>query len=103
MPSRGRSAARWLTRSVRVPGPYGLHALAASRIAQVAARFGAQVRLSVPDVGGEPQAADGHSVMDILALAAGPGTELTLAARGPDAHAVLVALEALFRAGFGES
>jgi phosphotransferase system HPr (HPr) family protein len=87
---------------VRVSGPHGLHALAASRIAQAVARFGADVRLSLPAAGRETADADGRSVMDILALAVGPGSQVTLAARGSDAEAVLDALEALFRDRFGE-
>jgi len=40
--------------------------------------------------------------MGLLMLAAGPGSDLTLTASGPDARAALDALVALVLDGFGE-
>ena len=49
------------------------------------------------------EAVDADSIMELLMLAAGPGTELTLETRGPDAEAAADALEALVAAGFYET
>ncbi len=45
---------------------------------------------------------DGKSIIGVLMLGAGPGTTLSLTARGQDARQALDALEALFRSRFGE-
>ena len=45
---------------------------------------------------------DGKSVLSMLTLAAGQGTQLSLQASGPDAEDALTALDELVRQGFGE-
>ena len=44
----------------------------------------------------------GGSIMSLLMLAAGPGTELVLETEGPEREAALAALVALVEDGFGE-
>jgi phosphocarrier protein HPr len=86
-----------MTRDVVVPNALGLHARAAARFVQTAARFAAQVRVTR---GG--RTVDGKSLMGVLLLAASQGSTLQIDAEGPDAVAALDALAALVASGFGE-
>jgi phosphocarrier protein len=86
-----------MTRDVVVPNALGLHARAAARFVQMAARFGAQIRVSRGD-----RTVDGKSLMGVLLLAASQGSTLRIEADGPDAEAALDALAALVAGGFGE-
>ena len=86
-----------MTRDVVVPNALGLHARAAARFVQMAARFAAQIRVSR---GGHT--VDGKSLMGVLLLAASQGSTLRLEADGVDADAALEALAALVAGGFGE-
>lgn len=87
-----------MTRHVVVPNTLGLHARAAARFVQTAARFAAQIRVSR---GG--RTVDGKSLMGVLLLAASQGSMLEIEADGPDADAALDALAALVATGFGEA
>ena len=48
------------------------------------------------------QAVDGKSIIQLMTLAAGCGTELELVSEGEDAEELLNSLEALISAGFDE-
>jgi len=50
----------------------------------------------------EGQTVGGTSIMGLMMLAAGPGSEVEIRASGPDAEAALAGLEGLVREGFGE-
>jgi len=86
------------SRSVRVVNALGLHARAAARFVQLAARFTAQVR-----VGRDGKVMDGKSIMGILLLAAARGTTITISADGADEQAAVNALADLVATGFGEA
>ena len=86
-----------MTREVIVTNPLGLHARAAARFVQTAARFAAQIRVSRGD-----RTVDGKSLMGVLLLAASQGSTLRIDAEGPDADAALDALATLVASGFGE-
>ena len=45
---------------------------------------------------------NGKSIMGLMMLAAGPGSKVTLLAKGADAHAALTELEALVKRKFDE-
>lgn len=75
----------------------GLHARAASRLVQTAARFDARVQL-VRD----GQRVNAKSIMGVLMLAAPCGTELVIEADGDDAEAAADALAELVANRFGE-
>jgi phosphocarrier protein len=72
------------SRTVRVAAADGLHARPCARIAATAQASASTVRL---EAGGAT--ADARSVLDLLMLAAGGGSELTVRAQGPDAEAVV--------------
>ena len=80
---------------VRVLNDQGLHARPAARLAQEAQKFDCDIRLVLgsDDV-------DAKSILDILTLAAGQGSELELRANGPRAEEALSHLGALIRNRF---
>ena len=76
----------------------GLHARASAKFVKCAEGFDAIVTR-------DPRRAHtvgGTSIMSLMALAAGPGTELLLEAEGPEAPEAIEALVALVESGFGE-
>lgn len=75
----------------------GLHARASAKFVKCAETFDAQVTVTR-----DGQSVGGTSIMGLMMLAAGPGSELHLAAEGPEAPEALEALVALVDAGFGE-
>ena len=81
---------------VRVANEQGLHARPAAKLAQEAQKFACDIQ--VRQDGGE--AVDAKSILDILTLAAGHGSELELRAAGPDARDALARLGALIRNRF---
>ena len=85
------------SRAVMVVNALGLHARAAARFVQLAARFTSQVR-----VARDTKVMDGKSIMGILLLAAARGTTITISADGADEQAAVDALVELVATGFGE-
>jgi phosphocarrier protein HPr len=75
----------------------GLHARAAAKFVKLAAQFAAEVTVVKDGV-----AVSGRSIMGLMMLAAGPGSELALSAAGADAEAALDAIGALIAARFDE-
>ena len=79
---------------VRAPGPLGLHARPAAKISQTAQAFASAIVMS-----SEAGSVDAKSILDILSLSAGPGTNITISATGPDAAAAVRALTEIISAG----
>ncbi|MBP5183173.1 MAG: HPr family phosphocarrier protein [Lentisphaeria bacterium] len=77
----------------------GLHARPACILVQEASRFSSEIRLAG---GAAKEAVDGKSLMSILTLAAGKGTQITITAEGPDAREAVESLVRLFESGFDE-
>jgi len=75
----------------------GLHARASAKFVKCAESFNAEVKVTR-----DGQSVGGTSIMGLMMLAAGPGTEIHLSAAGPDASKAVEALVALVVAGFGE-
>ncbi|MHA1537246.1 MAG: HPr family phosphocarrier protein [Alphaproteobacteria bacterium] len=84
-------------RSVTIVNQKGLHARAAALLAKTAAGFDAEVRVRNGDT-----TVSGLSIMGLMMLAAGPGTEIEITAAGPAARKAVEALAALVAAKFGE-
>jgi phosphocarrier protein len=80
---------------VRVLNEQGLHARPAARLAQEAQKFACDISLALGE-----ERVDAKSILDILTLAAGHGSELELRAAGPDARDALAHLGALIRNRF---
>lgn len=76
----------------------GLHARAAAKFVGVAGRFPCQIR-----VGRNPESTvDGKSIMAVMMLAAGKGTNLHIAAEGEQGDEALSALSELINNYFDE-
>lgn len=85
------------TRKVIVANRAGMHARAATAVAQTARRFDAKVRITK----GVEQV-EATEVLQLLLLAAAQGEELELEASGNEADQALDALEQLFLRKFDE-
>ncbi len=86
-----------LSRTVVVSNPQGLHARPAHEFVKLASRFQAKIELVKGD-----ERVDGKSILALLTLAAGAGTELRIEAEGGDAEAALDALAELVAHNFAE-
>jgi phosphocarrier protein len=86
-----------LSRCLPIVNKRGLHARASAKFVQLVERFDAAV-----SVCRNGEAVGGTSIMGLMMLAAGPGTSITVTARGREAESVLDALEALVGDRFGE-
>jgi len=84
---------------VRITHALGLHARPAAQIARLVSGFQAKVSMTKVSDG---VSADCSSVLSMLVLAAGNGTELTIAGEGPDAVAAVQCLVRFFQDGFEE-
>ena len=84
-------------RRVVVCNRRGLHARAAAKFVKLAGKFAAEVTVARRD-----QQVPGGSIMGLMMLAAGPGCEIELRAKGPQAEAVLDALVDLVQRKFDE-
>jgi phosphocarrier protein HPr len=84
-------------RSATIKNRRGLHARAAARFVKLAWEYDAEV--SVVKNGAT---VSGRSIMGLMMLAAGPGTEIELRATGPQAESAVAALAALIDGGFDE-
>jgi phosphocarrier protein len=83
---------------VEIVNQLGLHARAAARFVETANRFAAEVTVTNAD-----ESVSGKSILGLMMLAAGQGTQLTLLAVGADADAAIDALVALIAERFHES
>jgi phosphotransferase system HPr (HPr) family protein len=82
--------------TVTVRNKSGLHARPSSLIAETALRFrDTELTVSKGD-----QTVDAKSIMELLLLAAGCGTELTIRGKGPEARQGVAAIEELFARHF---
>ncbi|CAN5202697.1 HPr family phosphocarrier protein [soil metagenome] len=84
-------------RTVEICNERGLHARASAKFVKLAASFDAEVR-----VGREGSMVDARSIMGLMMLAAGIGSEIDIEADGPDAEPAVEALAALVSARFDE-
>lgn len=86
-----------LTRTVTICNQRGLHARAAAKFVKLVAEFDAEiwVERNGTEVGGQ-------SIMGLMMLAAGPGTDIAIAAAGPQGAEALAALASLVERGFDE-
>ncbi len=82
---------------VTISNRLGLHARPAMSFVDIANTFSSDIKIS----NGE-QKVDGKSIMQMMMLGATKGTELTIAAQGPDAQAAVTALTDLVNCGFNE-
>jgi phosphocarrier protein len=75
----------------------GLHARAAAKFVKTAGKFDADIT-----VGKGGQIVSGLSIMGLMMLAAGPGSQIEITASGPDAVPALAAIRSMIEAKFEE-
>ena len=75
----------------------GLHARAAAKLVQCAARFSSHIEIER-----RGQSVNGKSIMGVMMLAASQGTCIRVQADGDDEDDAITAIEALIRDRFGE-
>ena len=83
---------------IEIVNQLGLHARAAARFVETASRFTAEVTVTNGD-----ESVSGKSILGLMMLAAGQGTQLSLLANGPDAEEAIDALADLIAQRFHES
>jgi phosphocarrier protein len=86
-----------LERIVEITNKKGLHARASAKFVQAVEGFDADVTVTRGS-----ETVGGTSIMGLMMLAAGPGTSITVKARGKDAAEVMQAICALVNSRFGE-
>ncbi|HVK80752.1 MAG TPA: HPr family phosphocarrier protein [Verrucomicrobiae bacterium] len=87
-----------LKRTLPIINIRGLHARASRKVAELALGYDDTTIM----VRREGEEADARSLMDLMMLGAGIGSEIEVEAEGPDAQVALDALEALVAAKFHE-
>jgi phosphocarrier protein len=75
----------------------GIHARAASRFAQIASRYAAEIEVERAGI-----RANGKSVIGLLMIVASQGSTILVRGKGPDAPDALEALASLVDRGFDE-
>src|ERR1700739_808400 len=95
-PDRSPAPPGALVRVLKIVNQKGLHARASAKFVQTVEKFDVDVRVSRGH-----ETVGGTSIMGLMMLAAGPGTEITVAACGRERAEALAALEALVNGRFG--
>lgn len=86
-----------LTRDVVIANKLGLHARAATKLAQLTQKFNAKVTVKLDD-----KEADASSIMGLMLLAGGQGKVVTVSSQGQEAHQALEQVCQLFTDKFDE-
>jgi phosphocarrier protein HPr len=87
-----------LKRTLQIVNPRGLHARASRKLAELALKYDARIVVRREE-GGE---ADATSLMDLMMLGAGVGSEIEVEACGVQAADAIAAIAHLVEDGFGE-
>lgn len=86
-----------LRRTLPIVNQRGLHARASRKLAELALAYDATIRVRRED-----EEADATSLMDLMMLGAGIGSEIEVIAEGPQAGEAMDAIERLVADKFGE-
>lgn len=93
----GEGGSMVLRRTIKIINSRGLHARAAAKLVAVAERYSSCLNVSRAG-----QSVPACSIMGLMMLGAGQGSEVTLDAEGWDAREALDAVAGLIEAGFHE-
>ncbi len=91
------SSARTLRQSFVINLRHGLHARPCAQLVKTLRPFRSRI-----EVQAKGQQADGHSIMGLMALAAGPECRLTFTITGTDAPDAMSAVSRLFETDFSQ-
>ena len=83
--------------SIQISNRLGLHARASAKLTKLAGGFGSEVHLSR-----NGRRVNAKSIMGVMMLAAGMGSEIEIEVDGPDEANAMEALRALIDGKFGE-
>ena len=83
--------------SILISNKLGLHARASAKLTKLAGGFGSEVHLSR-----NGRRVNAKSIMGVMMLAAGMGSEIEIEVDGPDEVAAMQALRTLIDGRFGE-
>jgi phosphocarrier protein HPr len=88
---------KFATTKLTIINDLGLHARAATLLVQTASQYNSDLYISK-----DGRQINGKSIMGVLLLTAGKGTELEIEAIGPDCNELIAAIEELVKNKFGE-
>jgi phosphocarrier protein HPr len=86
-----------ISRELLIINKRGLHARASAKFVQMVEKYNAEVWVTRGS-----ETVGGTSIMGLMMLAAGPGTTVTVSAKGPEAQAAVDALAGLIADKFNE-
>jgi phosphocarrier protein len=86
-----------ISRNIEIVNKLGLHARAAAQLVQLASSFSSHIEIEK-----DARRVNGKSIMGVMMLAAGKGSEITLHADGEDEQESMDKLEALINNRFNE-
>jgi phosphocarrier protein len=86
-----------LRQAIKVSNRLGLHARASAKLTQTASKFQSGVWISR-----DGRRVNAKSIMGVMMLAAGIGSQIEIETDGPDEAAAIAAIAALFDDKFGE-
>ena len=96
------STAPVISRIVPIRNRRGLHARAAAKLVGLAEQYSASVDVRRHEAAGDGEAVSARSIMGLMMLGAGLGSEIEISASGWDAKEALDAIAALVEDGFHE-
>ena len=97
MSAKKANDAEFLSKELVVQNKSGIHARPAALFVKTANRFGSDIFVEK-----DGEKINGKSIMGLMMLAAGPGSKVTLHAKGADADAAIAELEELVKRKFDE-
>ena len=86
-----------LTKDFQVSNKLGIHARPAAMFVKTATRFTCDIFVEK-----DGERVNGKSIMGLMMLAAGPGSRLTVSAKGQDAPEAIAEIDALMKRKFDE-
>ncbi|NOQ87931.1 MAG: HPr family phosphocarrier protein [Gammaproteobacteria bacterium] len=87
-----------LNRKIEIINKLGLHARAAAQLVQLASSFNSHIEIEK-----DKRRVNGKSIMGVMMLAAGKGSEITLYTNGDDEEESMNKIEALIKNRFNEN
>ena len=84
-------------KKIMISNKLGLHARAAAKFVRIASGFQSEIIIHLDE-----RKVSGKSIMGIMMLAAGKGTEINIITIGPDENEAMASLEDLIINKFGE-
>jgi phosphocarrier protein len=86
-----------LRSTITISNRLGLHARASAKLTKLCGSFSSDIFLTRND-----RRVNAKSIMGVMMLAAGPGSEVVIEAEGPDEQAAMQAVRTLIEGKFGE-